>query len=414
MPTLVVPGEPCEASGAGARDRVSWRLALALLATLGLLCSCRPSNRAALENLPEFAPGIAFTNEINPQEPWSVFVVRLARGNGAWEMHSTHAGGGVLGLSPLTEQLKILRPELGAPLAAVNGDFYQRDRAYAGDPRGLQIVEGELISAPSGTAAVWTDGEGVPHAANVQSHFAITWPDGATTKFGLNEERRPDGVVLFTPALGASTRTGSGRELVLERDGANAWLPLKAGETYSARVRSILDEGNTSLSNDTVVLSLGPAAARLVPTVTTGSVLRISTATVPDVRGAKMAISGGPILLQEGRRQKMDGAGLFDANSYTVRSMEERHPRSAVGWNAQFIYLMEVDGRHRASAGMTLAEVAGYLLRLGCTEAMNLDGGGSATFWCNGRVVNRPCDGRERPIANGLVVLRKGASTTLK
>ena len=46
------------------------------------------------------------------------------------------------------------------------------------------------------------------------------------------------------------------------------------------------------------------------------------------------------------------------------------------------------------------------MLRLGCTEAMNLDGGGSSTLWADGTVRNSPCDGQERPIANGLVVLR--------
>jgi exopolysaccharide biosynthesis protein len=158
-----------------------------------------------------------------------------------------------------------------------------------------------------------------------------------------------------------------------------------------------------------MVLSISPAMARLIANVTNGSVVRISTATLPDVRGARMAIGGGPILVKDGRRQKIDGTGLFDANSYSVRSMEERHPRTAVGWNEKFIYLVEVDGRYRTSAGMTLAEVAGYLLGIGCTDAVNLDGGGSATLWCNGRVANRPCDGRERPIANGLVVLRKSA-----
>jgi hypothetical protein len=30
-------------------------------------------------------------------------------------------------------------------------------------------------------------------------------------------------------------------------------------------------------------------------------------------------------------------------------------------------------------------------------------------FWCNGRVVNSPCDKKERGIANALVVLRKPA-----
>lgn len=50
---------------------------------------------------------------------------------------------------------------------------------------------------------------------------------------------------------------------------------------------------------------------------------------------------------------------------------------------------------------------AAYLVRLGCREAVNLDGGGSSTLWVLGRVMNSPSDGMERPVANGLVVLQK-------
>ena len=44
--------------------------------------------------------------------------------------------------------------------------------------------------------------------------------------------------------------------------------------------------------------------------------------------------------------------------------------------------------------GLTTADVANILLDLGCTEAINLDGGGSTTMWIkdNG-VVNHTCDG---------------------
>ena len=88
--------------------------------------------------------------------------------------------------------------------------------------------------------------------------------------------------------------------------------------------------------------------------------------------------------------------------------MVERHPRSAIGWNATHFLLVEVDGRQKGvSEGMTLDEFANWLVKLGCGEAMNLDGGGSATLWYEGKVVNSPCEGRERPIANSLVVLRK-------
>ena len=45
--------------------------------------------------------------------------------------------------------------------------------------------------------------------------------------------------------------------------------------------------------------------------------------------------------------------------------------------------------------------------RLGCVEAMNLDGGGSTTLTVLGLTLNRPSDGRERPVANALMVRGK-------
>jgi exopolysaccharide biosynthesis protein len=56
---------------------------------------------------------------------------------------------------------------------------------------------------------------------------------------------------------------------------------------------------------------------------------------------------------------------------------------------------------------MTLPELADFMHKLGCTEAMNLDGGGSTTFWLNGKVMNSPSDGHERHIANGLILVKK-------
>ena len=56
---------------------------------------------------------------------------------------------------------------------------------------------------------------------------------------------------------------------------------------------------------------------------------------------------------------------------------------------------------------MTLAEVAEFMLELGCSEAMNLDGGGSSTFWLDGEIMNSPSDKRERSIANGLILVQK-------
>jgi exopolysaccharide biosynthesis protein len=58
---------------------------------------------------------------------------------------------------------------------------------------------------------------------------------------------------------------------------------------------------------------------------------------------------------------------------------------------------------------MTLQELAEYLLSLGATDAMNLDGGGSTTMFLDGRVVNTPSDKEgERKVSDAiLVTLRK-------
>ena len=73
-----------------------------------------------------------------------------------------------------------------------------------------------------------------------------------------------------------------------------------------------------------------------------------------------------------------------------------------------YFFLLVVDGRQKdLSIGMTLGELAEFMLKLGCTEAMNLDGGGSSTFWLDGKIMNSPSDGHERRIANGLILLQK-------
>jgi hypothetical protein len=261
---------------------------------------------------------------------------------------------------------------------------------------GLQIAQGQLISAPSPTrVCIWIDPAGAPHLTNVISQFQVTWTNGATTPFGLNEERASDAAVLYTAAVGESTRASGGLELVLERQGDSPWMPLQIGQSYNARVREVRNGGNSPLSPDRPVLSIGPALAPHLPTLSTGAGLRLSTGTIPDLTGSKTAMGGGPTLVREGK-------------AVQVTDTQGRHPRTAVGWNKDFIFLVEVDGRQKnLSVGMTMPELAAYMVKLGCEQAMNLDGGGSATLWVFGNVMNSPSEGRERPAVNALVLVQK-------
>ena len=64
--------------------------------------------------------------------------------------------------------------------------------------------------------------------------------------------------------------------------------------------------------------------------------------------------------------------------------------------------MLVIDGRSSASVGMTLAELAQYFVKLGAVSAVNYDGGGSSEMVINGKIVNKPSDGRERWVSIGL------------
>ena len=59
---------------------------------------------------------------------------------------------------------------------------------------------------------------------------------------------------------------------------------------------------------------------------------------------------------------------------------------------------------------MTFAELADYMIKLGCEEAMNLDGGGSASLLFLRQVVNSTSQGDERAMANALILIQKEKS----
>lgn len=344
------------------------------------------------------ASGVTYQRRFDRSKPLAIHIIRIERNHPGLEVITTLGEGDSIGLSTLTQQLRKVPPEAGKPVAAINGGFYRTEgESYAGDPRGLLIVRGELVSAPDDETCFWIDPEGVPHIGEVVSEFSVTWPNQDQTEIGLNQERRGSSAVLYTPAMGRSTRTRSGVEFVLESVDPENWLPLRAGTTFPARIREIRRSGNTRIEPGTMVLSLsGLSQYPGARAAAVEEVLTISTATQPDLKGVKTALEGGPVLVENSK-----------ARPGRVHKSLERHPRSAVGFSREAIFFVEVDGRQHHSRGISLPDLAEILVTLQCEEAMNLDGGGSAEVWFKGRIMNSPCFGRERYTANTLVVVQK-------
>jgi exopolysaccharide biosynthesis protein len=112
------------------------------------------------------------------------------------------------------------------------------------------------------------------------------------------------------------------------------------------------------------------------------------------------AIVSGPLLIDDNMDLPLDSTG-FNAH---------RHPRSLVGITPDgHILFVAVDGRQPGYAdGMSLFELRTLAHNFGCTDALNLDGGGSTTLVIAGEgrsgVVNKPSGMVERPVPSILFV----------
>jgi hypothetical protein len=348
-------------------------------------------------------PSVSYEH-ITDKTPWSIHVVKFDYKRPDIHLTTTLGKGTIYGLASVPEQVKAMSKSAGTPIAAVNGDFFLIEKVpYQGDPRGLQILNGELVSGPrKNFVAFWMDPTGAPHMEQVKSNFEITLPNSKTINFGLNETRPPDAATLLTPILGQTTRTSNGVELVLQPDGTGPWLPVHTGEKLSARVSEIHNGGNTELHSDSMVLSLGPKLANRLPTFSVGDHVGVNFSLSPKLESVDTAIGGGPALVMRGKSQQKEQTGKAD-------HLRGRNPRTAIGWNENEFFMVVVDGRKAdLSVGMTFPELASLMIRLGCTEAMNLDGGGSTTMWLNGKVINHPSEkGVLRHVANTLVLVQK-------
>lgn len=364
-----------------------WNFAVAGLLAL-TVCASGPA--AAKKKV----QGLSYRHDEMPQGPWSAHVIKVDRSDPKLELQTTLPSGHRFALASLVEQIKTYHPDHGQVVAGINGDYYERSGPYAGDPQGLQIMRGELVSAPCDWACFWIGADGKPNIGKVDPKFQATLPNGWAVEFGLNERRADDKATLYTSVVGSSTHTSGGIELELEPISACP-LPLRISEKYFARIVAVNRSGNSSTATNRIILSLGPKLLSKIGSPEVGDRVRISTATSPSLKNAQTAIGGGPTMVHAGKP------------AFPKRT-RIRHPRSAIGWNDKFYFLVEVDGRQPdLSVGMTFEELANYMIKLGCAEAMCLDGGGSATLWTMGQVMNNPCEGEVRGTGNSLVVVSK-------
>ncbi len=273
--------------------------------------------------------------------------------------------------------------------AGINGGYFMEP----GDPIGMMMVDGELVSAPLPRRSVFgISRSGVPFIGSFTFRGRALLEAGPELPIAtVNQAPPPGGVALYTPQYGPLTP------------------PVAVGAVIRRGVSMGVMSGRILIPRDGHVLAVREEdAALLTRHLRAGRRVVVSISVWPDV-DVRNALGGGPRLVKDGRVFIPYMWEWFDP-----RLASQRAPRTAVGITAGGkVLLVTVDGRSRTNAGMTLQELAELMVDLGAREAMNLDGGGSATMVVGGRVVNDPSDGFERPIASALLILSRPAVADL-
>ncbi len=105
------------------------------------------------------------------------------------------------------------------------------------------------------------------------------------------------------------------------------------------------------------------------------------------LQAGPLLLAGGESALEAGEDREGFSAAAHQFDSDITRG---RYPRAALAVAGGRLLAVACDGRTPQDAGMTLPELADALSELGATEALNLDGGGSASLVHGGRLRNRP------------------------
>lgn len=381
------------------------RRLIRLAALLALVAGCAASNSPGwLGQASDVAPGVRFyrSNDATLLEPAGPVAVHLLRLDPRLvRLSSVLSRDEILG----AETVGDMAVRHGA-VAAINGGFFN---VATGEPVGLLKVARRLVSdtgTAKGAVVIRSPAEAITELVFDQVSVRMTLAfeadgRGWTMPIGGVDTTRARGrLMLYTPEYHEHTDTAAnGVEWVLTGD------PLVVTEVRH-------DVGQTPIPGSGAVLSFGgldlpEALAALQP----GVAVRLETewravhgTTADAFEAADHIVQGAGLLRRAGRAP----GGWTDVEALKPESfIDVRHPRTLVGLDRDgFIWLGAIDGRRPDhSLGMTFAELERLGDRLGLTDSLNLDGGGSTTMVVRGQVVNRPSDATgARAVSDALLV----------
>ncbi len=340
------------------------------------------------------SPGVTYRMEVAPG-PLLINAVRVTPEAEGVLMAGELANGKVFDPESPTQGRETISATAArkSALVTINADFFP----FTGDPLGAMVRDGELLSSPQSGRAAFCWGKGFSQAGYLTFAASLSFEGQSVPIFGINQECGENMVVLNTPASGyAMSREPATHAVLVLTD------RITPSGQWKPKVRRVVENATyVQVNDDEIVLTFRGTPREKLTFLSTGDEIDLRT----DCKGtewknAKDVVAGGPFLVKGGK-----AFVPFAAEGFTDGFAKNKHPRTAIGRTMEGdVWLVAIDGRQSMSAGATLSELADVMLRLGCVDAINLDGGGSTTLNLNSLTVNRPSEGSERAVANAVVV----------
>lgn len=315
--------------------------------------------------------------------------------------------------------------------AGINGGFFANfeeemsPHTVFNDPVGLLLTDGRVMVPPSyrrGTLLVFADGDAQIRTTEMgMVRFSLGGRSFAregkeSSKAGVEFAVNPQSVAeagVHTCASRSGTPAGKVTDFAVS--GSSVVEVKKGGGCLIPQGGFVLQVGNPTLADD------------LMARITEGTNAVDYELELPGTKGSvEQGLAAGPILLKDGkaidegyfehapRTEEFEERKLVPTRlKLAISDPKARAPRSAVGVKGRgSVMLVTVDDdrqtnltlKERRSVGATLSELAEIMRQLGCSEAVNLDGGGSSTLWLGGRIANRPSDGFARSISTAVLI----------
>ncbi|MFW6381879.1 MAG: phosphodiester glycosidase family protein [Bacillota bacterium] len=278
-------------------------------------------------------------------------------------------------------------------LAGINGGFFENN----GRPLGIYMEDGKIVTGKVRNlvrSTLLIDEYGNTDIGIYDWHANLSMPDSRDILIsGANKTPENNQAVLINKYYGETAPQ-------LRK---NAVEVIVNAENYVIGVNRSHNLPQSNIPDEGYIIQANGEKGNRLGSLTRGDKLRLSNRFFPEpkLEGEIIhALSAGPQLLENGR---------INISSFREGFQQDvvygNAPRSAIGITEDNkLLLVTVDGRQpERSIGMTLEELASFMIDLGAVKAMNLDGGASARMLVRGFTKNIPSS--ERNIGNALLIL---------